>query len=157
MASWNSLYFKKAVHLVSRKIEITDTEKAEKRINSFIIQMDKTDGFEKYIGIKADDGLFFFRHKLVTIGHKNSSGIHGTITVDSENRCVIIKWNLNYSLVAFLIFLSVIFISNVKSEGIEILIPLLIMIVVFAIKLVCERSKFNKLVTEVKYIINRWY
>ncbi len=154
MASWNKLYFTKAIPVLRQKIEITDPEKAEKRINSFITRMDNNDGFEKYKGIKAGEGLFFYRHKLITFGSKNSAGIHGTISVDSENRCVIIKWNLDYSLLALLIY----FISlGLKSTGIEMLLPFLFISIIYAISFAFNRSKFNQLVTEVKYIINRRY
>lgn len=156
-ASWNHFYFTKAVTISKKTIEITDLEKAEKRINSFITQMDKTDGFEKYKGIKAGEGLFFYRHKLITLSRNNSSGIHGTISLDSENRCVTIKWNLNYSLLAMLIFFAFFFISSIKTEGMIILLPFLIILVFLAISIALERSKFNRLVTEVKYLINRWY
>lgn len=154
LASWNKLYFTKAIPVLRRKIEISDPEKAEKRINSFITRMDNTDGFEKYKGIKASEGLFFYRHKLITFGSKNSAGIHGTISIDSENRCVIIKWNLDYSLLALLIyFISV----GVKSAGIEMLIPFLFILIIYAISFAINRNKFNRLVTEVKYLINRLY
>ena len=114
MASWNKLYFTKAIPVLRRKIEITDPEKAEKRINSFITRMDNTDGFEKYKGIKASEGLFFYRHKLITFGSKNSAGI-------------------------------------------EMLLPFLFISIIYAISFAFNRSKFNKLVTEVKYLINRRY
>lgn len=157
MASWNKLYFTKAIPVLRRKIEITDPEKAEKRINSFITRMDNTDGFEKYKGIKASEGLFFYRHKLITFGSKNSAGIHGTISIDSENRCVIIKWNLDYSLLALLICFIYFISVGVKSAGIEMLLPFLFISIIYAISFAFNRSKFNKLVTEVKYLINRRY
>ena len=114
MASWNKLYFTKAITVLRRKIEITDPEKAEKRINSFITRMDNTDGFEKYKGIKASEGLFFYCHKLIAFGSKNSAGI-------------------------------------------EMLLPFLFISIIYAISFAFNRSKFNKLVTEVKYLINRRY
>lgn len=156
-ACWNNLYFTKALTMYKKKIEISDLEKAEKRINSFITQIDKTDGFEKYKGIKAADGLFFYRHKMITFSRRNSGGIHGTISVDSENRCVIVKWNLDYSFVALFIFLTICFSAGIKADGIEMILPLLFVSVVYVITFVFYRSKFNQLVTEVKYIINRRY
>ena len=157
MACWSNLYFTKALTIYKKRIEISDLEKAEKRINSFITRIDKTDGFEKYKGIKAADGLFFYRHKMITFSRRNSGGIHGTISLDPENRCVIVKWNLDYSFVALYIFMTICFSVGIKADGIEMIFPLLFVSIVYAITIVFYRSKFNQLVTEVKYIINRWY
>ena len=154
-AKWIKWYFVKAIPIHAKEIEISDVEKTEKRIRSFISQIDKTDGFSRYKGFIADEGLFFFRPKIFQMGRK-SPGLHGTITIDTENRIIKVKGNLSYSLLSFVIYMCTFILSVPGKDLFEKILPVLFLIFILTISYLIEHREFKKLVTELQYAINRY-
>lgn len=156
-ASWNVFYFSIGIPIFIKKFEIKDTEKVSKRVQEFINTLDKKSDFSKLTGIKISEYLFLFRRKMIVLSKSNSECLTGSISIDSENRCVVIKGYLNYSIIALLLFISLIIgtdvLTNIKEGILFIFISIAIVTVIIAL----YRYKYNKIADEVKYIINRWY
>lgn len=155
--TWNAFYFKFGIPIFTKKIEISDTVKASKRIQEFINTMDKKMNFSKLTGKMISEDLFFFRRKIFVFTRSNSDFLIGNISVDSENRCVIIKGYFSLSFIIFFIYMLV-YAGIIMNFNFKEIIPVILFI--FLIVFLCYvvyRKKYKKIADEIEYIINRWY
>ena len=153
-AKWNPFYFEKTIPLHTKLIPFTDIENTKLGLIHFINHLDTYKGLKKYIGIIADENTFYFRKKMVSSGKNNFDDIHGSITIDSENRHIILKIRMGFSYIIAMCFMFY-FLSFV--DGFDIFTAIVFLIVVIIIRLISfaiERSVLNKMINELTNAIN---
>lgn len=152
-AKWNQFYFSYSIPVFIRRLEVQDCGKARTGIIKFINNIETIKGFKKYTGKIIDENTFFFRKKMVSSRRNDFDNIHGTIFIDTENREVIIKGRLSFSIIFAMLFMF--FILTDSSESFLEMIPaIFIVLIILIINYLFERRKYNKLVKEITDRIN---
>jgi len=155
--TWNKYYFLHGIPIFSKEIEISNINKASEEIQNFIITLDTFPGFSKYKGTMFDENTFAFRKKIITVSfYRNDfENIHGTISINPESRNVEIKGYAGFSLLAFLLYFFVFFLSETENFVARIFPALFFIFIIGLISYAFDRRKYNKMLTEITELINK--
>jgi hypothetical protein len=155
--TWNKYYFLYGIPLFSKEIEISNLDRATKEIQNFITNIDTNAEFSKYKGVIFDEHTFAFRKKLniINFSRNDFERIHGTISINPENRNITIKGYMEYSFLAFMLYFLVFFISDSKKLVISSLPFLFAFLLSGLMAYIFDRKKYNKLVTEITELVNK--
>ena len=154
--TWNNLYFLYGIQIYSKEIEITDVNKTSQKIDDFFNNLDSVSGFTKYKGKKLDDNTFVFRKKLITVSffRNDFENIHGTVIINPENRTLKIKGYAGYTVLAFMLYFVLFFMSQNEYIITSVISGLILILIIGSISYAFDHRKYKKLYAEISKLIN---
>lgn len=156
VAKWNPFYFEKMLSKYTQTIPFYDEEKAKLGLIHFINHLDTTKGLKKYKGIMADDHTFYFRKKMVSSRRNNFDDVHGSITIDSENRQIVFKSRIGISYILAFCYLFYIFVFLDGFGFSAAIIFSFIIVLICLISLAVERRIYKKMIDEITRVITNY-
>lgn len=155
-ARWSKFYFLHGIKIFSGQFDISDPEKVAVAVRSFINHMEYKNGFSKYTGMELEENTFAFRRKMIDISffRNDFERIHGSITIDSENRTLNINGYAGYTFLAFILYICLFLVSGTDSIIFGILSNLFLICIVVLIAYALCRRKYKKLTAIIDEILN---
>lgn len=150
-STWNKHYFSHGIEIFKKSIPVSNLDNASHKISEFVNNLNKQKGFSNYKGADLDDNVFAFQKKLITIGTSRNGleNIHGTISIDSETRAIIIKGFVGYSFLSLMIYIFIFFLLDSDLVSALIIVSILSLLSYWF-----ESRKYKKLTTEITNLIN---